>query len=44
VARPDARGKDGLPLLASACSRNCGNQLTVVEAFGERYADYYFHD
>ncbi len=44
VARPDLRGKDGLPLLASACSRERGSQLTVAQAFGEPQADFYFHE
>jgi hypothetical protein len=44
VARPDRRGSDGLPLLASACSRACGSQLTVAQAFGEPRADFYFHE
>lgn len=44
VARPDEQGSDGLPLLSSACQRQRGSRLTAAEAFGERHADYYFHE
>jgi hypothetical protein len=44
VVRPDERGGDGMPLLASACRRHRGNKLTIGEAFGERQAEFYFHD
>jgi hypothetical protein len=43
VARPDELDEDGGPLLATACSRQRGNKLTVRQAFGQRHADYFYH-
>ncbi len=43
VARPDELDEDGSPLLATACSRQRGNKLTVRLAFGQRHADYFYH-
>lgn len=43
LCRPGPAGKDGTPLLVSACRAKKGNALSTQEALGARAAEYHFH-
>lgn len=43
LCRPGPAGRDGAPLLVSACRNKKGTALSTQEALGARAAEYHFH-
>ncbi|MEN9797355.1 MAG: hypothetical protein RL653_1051, partial [Pseudomonadota bacterium] len=43
MCRPGGAGRDGGPLLATACKAKRGGALGTVEALGVKHAEYHFH-